>query len=1187
MPIVLRSLTRKPKPPVPPAADPRYVRVVQQLGQKAAKVKQHPTPAKKAEEAAKAAKGPPNEKAAGAKGKQVDKIKDAKTKKPEPASFLSLLRAEIEKAMPKTLDDTTKFMKGGDAAALKGGLKGNVAQQKQEAAGDTAQSAKQQPSTAGVPGKESQAIPDEAAPPRPDVPAGDAMPAPKSDADVSVQDSKQDTEAAMADAEVTEEQCRKANDSRFSAVLESKGQVAKQADEAPGKYRAAEKGVLANAAAGARGAARAGAAAMMGVKGRSKSNVLTRQQAAKQKDEAERKKVADTVEAIYTKTKAAVEAKLSALDEEVNSIFDSGTDAALAAMKAYTEARIDAYKEQRYSGAIGKGRWIRDQFKGLPEAANRFYVEGRNLFARLMDAVIVRVANLVEQRLREAKALVAAGQAEIKTYVDSLPKNLKSVGQAAQKEVADRFKELERGIEDKKGQLASQLAQKYKEAFDKADKALKEIQDSNKGLVQKFVEKLGEIIKIIREFKGKLMAALRKGWSVIKGILADPVGFLGNLIAALKAGFNQFKANIGKWLIKGLVGWLFGALAEAGVTPPADFSPPSILKLVLQILGITYERMRAKAVKLLGPAAVAVIEQLVKYVQTLMTGGPAALWAQLQGDLADLKERVLGDIRTMIITEVIKAAVLKIVSMFNPVGAFVQAVLAIYNTVMFVVEQASRIAALVSSVIDSVAAIAGGAIGAAANKIEQALGAAIPIVIGFLARLVGVGGLPKKATAVVKKVQTAVDKAIDKLLGKAAAMVRKMAAKLGGVLGGKDARSPEEKKKDLDRAVRELQPKIKPLLDRGLPRPLFLAKLLIWKRQYKLTSLGIEGGKVRATINPSADMYSVEEVEVGKLLEPILVAAEAQYLKERTGPGTASAARMEQARADVQSGKPIGQRMSPDELIALQRELVGGQLQPAALGTVKKTRLTELTTAETQGARIQLRERGGTVPGQFGGAQGIYVPDAGAYYPGQEDYDVRPSPFPRAINRQLGIAIAAPPTNEKQAKQLEKQVAANVMLRDVVEPGRIPSLMASNRVAAGLVTAGLASEQEMTTGRMAGGATHTSAAAAQRDFYGQSPVDKQGKPIPAKEMDAATKVRQGSLAVVFMRLRDALSAGGKKGVKEAGGRPLASLASAFRNWLTAALPPKGSPPKTAAEIESLAARLRQRLVEFMHSQQQG
>lgn len=882
MPVALRSLSRKPKPRPKPESDPRFAKVVEDLKRKASKVKQHPTPAKKAAEAAAAAKGPPNEKAAGAKGKQVDKIKEAKTKKPEPASFLSLLRAEIEKAMPKTLDDTQKFMKGGDAGALKGGLKGNVSQQKQEATGDTAQASKQAPSQAGIPGKQEEPIPGEAPPPNPDVPAGEAMPTPKPDADVSVQDSKQDTEAAMADAEVTDTQLKKANDPRFSAVLTSKSDVAKQADAAPGQYRAQEKGTLNVAIAGAKVASKMGAAAMLGVKGKAKSNVLTRQQAAKAKDEAERKKVADTIEGIYNKTKEAVEAKLGALDEEVNGQFDSGTDAALSAMKSYTEARIDAYKEDRYSGVIGKGRWIRDQFKGLPEAANVFYVEGRNLFTRLMDVVIVRVSNLVEKRLAEAKKLVADGQTQIKTYVDSLPKNLKSVGQAAQKEVAGRFAELERGIEDKKNQLAASLAQKYKEAGEKADKALKEIQDSNKGLVQKFVEKLGEIIKIIMEFKGKLMAILRKGWDVIKGILADPIGFLGNLIGALKQGFNQFKANIGKWLLKGIIGWLFGALAEAGVTPPADFSLPSILKLVMQILGITYERMREKAVKLLGPTAVAIIEQLVKYVQTLVTGGPAALWEQVKGDLANLKDQVLGEIRNMIITEVIKAAVLKIVSMFNPVGAFVQAVLAIYNTVMFVVEQASRIAALVSSVVDSVSAIASGAIGAAANKIEQSLGAAIPIVIGFLARLVGVGGLPKKATAVVKKVQGVIDAAIDKLLGKAIAFVKKL-------FGSGKAKDPKKQDENLKKAMAAARSAAARFSGKKVGQAVLRPLLAAIRVRYGLKSLDVfqKGTRwaVRGTINPSEeailDALAGEEEAEEMLTEPDLW----EMAMARLGPG--------------------------------------------------------------------------------------------------------------------------------------------------------------------------------------------------------------------------------------------------------------------------------------------------------------
>ena len=59
------------------------------------------------------------------------------------------------------------------------------------------------------------------------------MPAPKADADVSLQDSKQDTEQQMKEADVTETQLKKANDPRFSSVLTAKDTVAKQADAGP------------------------------------------------------------------------------------------------------------------------------------------------------------------------------------------------------------------------------------------------------------------------------------------------------------------------------------------------------------------------------------------------------------------------------------------------------------------------------------------------------------------------------------------------------------------------------------------------------------------------------------------------------------------------------------------------------------------------------------------------------------------------------------------------------------------------------------------------------------------------------------------------------------------------------------------------------------------------------------------
>src|SRR5437764_14117418 len=103
---------RRPLPKPSPESDTRCRKVMEQLKAGAAKTKAHPPAAKKAADAAAAAKGPPNERLAAGKAKQVDKIKEAPAKKPEPQSFLALLRAEIAKAMPKTLGETEKFMQG-------------------------------------------------------------------------------------------------------------------------------------------------------------------------------------------------------------------------------------------------------------------------------------------------------------------------------------------------------------------------------------------------------------------------------------------------------------------------------------------------------------------------------------------------------------------------------------------------------------------------------------------------------------------------------------------------------------------------------------------------------------------------------------------------------------------------------------------------------------------------------------------------------------------------------------------------------------------------------------------------------------------------------------------------------------------------------------------------------------------
>jgi hypothetical protein len=89
--------------------------------------------------------------------------------------------------------------------------------------------------------------------------------------------------------------------------------------------------------------------------------------------------------------------------------------------------------------------------------------------------------------------------------------------------------------------------------------------------------------------------------------------------------------------------------------------------------------------------------------------------------------------------------------------------------------------ALIEAVINSVHAIATGAISGAISWIEKALASAIPVVIGFLARLLGLSGISEKIQGFIKKVQAKVDAAIDKVIGKIIGVVKKLfgAAKAG------------------------------------------------------------------------------------------------------------------------------------------------------------------------------------------------------------------------------------------------------------------------------------------------------------------------------------------------------------------------------------------------------------------------
>src|SRR5574341_1373882 len=226
-------------------------------------------------------------------------------------------------------------------------------------------------------------------------------------------------------------------------------------------------------------------------------------------------------------------------------------------------------------------------------------------------------------------------------------------------------------------------------------------------------------------------------------ILSDPIKFLSNLIGAVKGGFQRFANNILEHLKAALFEWLFGALAGAGLTLPQKWDLKGIMSLVLQVLGLTYARLRGKLVRLIGEPAVAFIEKAFEFLRIVVTQGLAAAWEKIVEFATGLVDTVLDGIKNWVVTSTVKSAVTKIATMFNPVGAIINAIITIYNTIMFVIERAKQLAAFVESVIDSITNIAEGKISAAVAYVEGTLARILPLAISFLARLLVLGGISR------------------------------------------------------------------------------------------------------------------------------------------------------------------------------------------------------------------------------------------------------------------------------------------------------------------------------------------------------------------------------------------------------------------------------------------------------------
>ncbi len=123
----------------------------------------------------------------------------------------------------------------------------------------------------------------------------------------------------------------------------------------------------------------------------------------------------------------------------------------------------------------------------------------------------------------------------------------------------------------------------------------------------------------------------------------------------------------------------------------------------------------------------------------------------------------------MLISEVIEGGIKWIIGLLTPAGAFVKAALMIVDVAKFFVERGGEIMELMNAFVESISAIASGNIGQVAQKIEQALSTSVPVLIGFLASLLGINDLARRVQNLFKSIRKRITNTVDGFIEKAGA----------------------------------------------------------------------------------------------------------------------------------------------------------------------------------------------------------------------------------------------------------------------------------------------------------------------------------------------------------------------------------------------------------------------------------
>jgi rubrerythrin len=509
-----------------------------------------------------------------------------------------------------------------------------------------------------------------------------------------------------------------------------------------------------------------------------------KQKGTKSTLEKKREEISIKINSIHMAAQLKVKLKLTDLETTSKKWFDDDNAKATEAFQNNVDRELAAFKKQRYSGFFGWARKAKDWLLGmdnLPEVSGIF-ARNRSNFEIATKKLVSDITLFNKLVIKECKEALASARMEIQVHVNNLGPGLKAIGIEAQKEMNAKLADLDNAVAKTEQDLGKVLAEKQQSAIKAIDQKIEKMKEDMSGALSK----LGKLLLLaakkfftwaLEKFGYSLQeieAIINKGTAILKAIFTQPIQFVKNLMNAAITGFKNFGKNFLKHLKNALFEWLTGSLE--GLVLPQTWDFKGIISVALQMIGISYQNIRKHMVAVMGEPIVAGIEKTFTLVKTLITEGPIAAWEQLKEMASEMRDAFIEAVKDFIKTKIIEQAIQWLVSLFIPGAGIIKAIIGIYDTIVFFIQKAKQIMQMISSFLGSIAEIAAGNIGAAADAMESGLARGLSLVISFLAQLLHLSGITNKIKAAIQKIR---DK-VDAVLLKVAKWIADKAGKLLG-----------------------------------------------------------------------------------------------------------------------------------------------------------------------------------------------------------------------------------------------------------------------------------------------------------------------------------------------------------------------------------------------------------------------